>query len=622
MHNARRSRVRELLELTERQEIEARLSASMAAKEARSSLIRSVMHDLRSPLVAIGIAAAELRAALPGVPERSLPQLVETLSLCAQFSEELLSDMLDWERIEAGRLQLFPTPFRPEQLVANSRATFQHVADAKGIVIRFAYTDRTHAVLDAATNASRASRASCARSPRPSVAEPPPPLPPPSSRSSPLLLVGDAKRVQQCVNNLVSNSIKFTPAGKSVEVDVVVERAPSPEAWMGGCQAVGAVSTSTSASALSACASGPASARSRTLATSVQSSSSLVQSSRSVLAATLLPAACRARVPPGDIDVRAACAPGLGGGSIDGGGVMLVVCVRDEGTGLAPADLAALLDALGAAHDRLPPPSEREPTAGERALVGGEQSGEFEFRQFGEGKRQGNSATGLGLLITRQILQLHSGSIDVASAGLGHGTCTTIRLPMPLAGADPERRDAAALAGDHSHRSQAASIKAPFSRRGTPMETRSGPPRNASSPLSLAVGVGRSSRSGARVAPSAATVQPSSAAAERSSASATVSARAAAAAAAAAAFAARGVYAVLHVDDDQFLRFTVPLSVRPPSRRAAPRCAAPRRVAGGVRRAVLGRAHRCATHPACACRRARDAAHTGVQPAGRGAGAG
>lgn len=106
----RASRIRELLEMNERGKVEHELEVSRAAKEARSSLIRSVMHDLRSPIVAIGIAATQLRNALPGVPAHSLPQIVETLLLCAQFSEEMLSDILDWERVRARHRQPLHPP--------------------------------------------------------------------------------------------------------------------------------------------------------------------------------------------------------------------------------------------------------------------------------------------------------------------------------------------------------------------------------------------------------------------------------------------------------------------------------------------------------------------------------
>jgi hypothetical protein len=41
---------------------------------------------------------------------------------------------------------------------------------------------------------------------------------------------------------------------------------------------------------------------------------------------------------------------------------------------------------------------------------------------------------GLGLTIARQLIELHGGSIAVASPGRGQGTTFTIRLPLRQSG--------------------------------------------------------------------------------------------------------------------------------------------------------------------------------------------
>jgi signal transduction histidine kinase len=50
------------------------------------------------------------------------------------------------------------------------------------------------------------------------------------------------------------------------------------------------------------------------------------------------------------------------------------------------------------------------------------------FRQEGEGKRS-EGGLGLGMLIAREIVELHGGSIAATSAGVGHGSTFTVRLP-------------------------------------------------------------------------------------------------------------------------------------------------------------------------------------------------
>jgi signal transduction histidine kinase len=58
----------------------------------------------------------------------------------------------------------------------------------------------------------------------------------------------------------------------------------------------------------------------------------------------------------------------------------------------------------------------------------------FIFQDFGRGKRQPEGATGygIGLTISRRIIEVHGGSITVESEP-GKGSTFTIHLPITLA---------------------------------------------------------------------------------------------------------------------------------------------------------------------------------------------
>ncbi|KAJ1623946.1 hypothetical protein T492DRAFT_282840 [Pavlovales sp. CCMP2436] len=160
---------------------ELELRIAEAAMQARSRLIRMVMHDLRSPLLSMANSAAVIADIKLNAPETCLddPTIAEchlAIATCSELSQNIISDMLDFERIDSGKLVLVPVNMRISQLLHAAAHTFRGLASVKGVTLSL----------------------------EPLQGEP--------------LLIGDVRRLQQCVNNGVSNAIKFTEPGGSVTI--------------------------------------------------------------------------------------------------------------------------------------------------------------------------------------------------------------------------------------------------------------------------------------------------------------------------------------------------------------------------------------------------------------------
>eukprot|EP00306_Pavlova_sp_CCMP459_P007363 CAMPEP_0185166790 /NCGR_PEP_ID=MMETSP1139-20130426/13196_1 /TAXON_ID=298111 /ORGANISM="Pavlova sp., Strain CCMP459" /LENGTH=812 /DNA_ID=CAMNT_0027732251 /DNA_START=1 /DNA_END=2436 /DNA_ORIENTATION=+ len=180
---------------SQQHQLDAELSAAEAtfAQEARSKLIRVVMHDLRSPLLACKnvaqiLAEGPLYAAL--AKEAHGESAVSTLTTCTRIMENIVSDMLDFERIDSGSLVLVPGPFYLHKLMQDAQTTFASLAQTKGVHLIFKE------------------------------------LP---EEAKELKLIGDARRLLQVISNGISNAVKFVDEGGHVRVGAVI----TPHAELG-----------------------------------------------------------------------------------------------------------------------------------------------------------------------------------------------------------------------------------------------------------------------------------------------------------------------------------------------------------------------------------------------------
>lgn len=175
-----------LSDITERKTAEqalvrARLTAERAAR-TRMSFLRMMSHELRTPLGAIrgfaDILKEEVRA-LEGAPEE-IPEFAQTIAEAADRALRLVSSLLDLSRLETGAIDLARQPIELDALAAGVASRYAPQAEAKGVALHM-------------------------------------------ERSAGSAVVhADPSRLEQVVDGLLSNAVKFTEAG---EIRVRVEAA-------------------------------------------------------------------------------------------------------------------------------------------------------------------------------------------------------------------------------------------------------------------------------------------------------------------------------------------------------------------------------------------------------------
>jgi PAS domain S-box-containing protein len=165
-----------LVDIARRDAEEARLARAEAEEAGRvkDEFLATLSHELRTPLNAILGWAHMLRD--PHLSAERRQSAVDTILRNAQSQEQLISDILDVQRIMAGKVRLNLRQVDLGNVIRAAAETVQPTADAKDV--------RLQLLLDLD-------------------------VPP---------IAGDPNRLQQVVWNLLSNAIKFAPPKGRVEV--------------------------------------------------------------------------------------------------------------------------------------------------------------------------------------------------------------------------------------------------------------------------------------------------------------------------------------------------------------------------------------------------------------------
>jgi two-component system, sensor histidine kinase len=151
------------------------------ASRIRDGYVSVMSHELRTPMNGI-LGITELL--LGSTREAETREQLRIVQDCGETMLSLLNDLLDFKKLDAGKVELDPHPFDFPALLRSLREMYGRMAEAKGLTLALA------------------------------------------CEGVPECLAGDATRIRQILANLLSNAIKFTESGT---IRLSARCAPGPE---------------------------------------------------------------------------------------------------------------------------------------------------------------------------------------------------------------------------------------------------------------------------------------------------------------------------------------------------------------------------------------------------------
>jgi PAS domain S-box-containing protein len=141
--------------------------AAQAANEAKAQFLANMSHEIRTPMNGVlGVMHLLKREKLPGDADHLLAEALA----CGRMLSTLLDDVIDFSRIEAGRLDVTREAVDPSELATSVARLLRGQAEQKGLALHVEAPDLG-------------------------------------------LILTDPSRLRQALFNLLGNAVKFTPSG-------------------------------------------------------------------------------------------------------------------------------------------------------------------------------------------------------------------------------------------------------------------------------------------------------------------------------------------------------------------------------------------------------------------------
>ena len=176
-------------DITAQKEAEAALlaatEAAEAANRAKSAFLANMSHEIRTPMNGV-VGMAELLCDTSLSDEQRL--FAETIKSSGEALLVIINDILDYSKIEAERLTLYPEPFDLERTIHEVAMLLQPSARSKGLDLMIDY-----------------------------------------DMFLPTRFIGDPGRLRQVLTNLVGNAVKFTAKGHVLIRVVGLEAEPGKQ---------------------------------------------------------------------------------------------------------------------------------------------------------------------------------------------------------------------------------------------------------------------------------------------------------------------------------------------------------------------------------------------------------